>query len=61
MIIPHLFPAPASTVVKLAEHEFVRRPRLLLDAYQGFQQNVWSKTMMTGFMVKKILSSISVM
>ena len=30
-IVPHLLLAPANTVVKPAEHEFVRRPSLLLE------------------------------
>ena len=29
-IVPHLLLAPANTVVKPADHEFVRRPSLLL-------------------------------
>ena len=31
-IVPHLLLAPVSTVVQPAEHEFVRRPSLLLEA-----------------------------
>ena len=30
VIVPHLLLAPLNTVVKLAEHEFARRPSLLL-------------------------------
>ena len=33
-IVPHLLLSPLSTVVKPAEHEFVRRPRLV--AHQTF-------------------------
>ena len=32
VIVPHSLLAPVSTVVKPAEHEFVRRPSLLLEA-----------------------------
>ena len=46
-IVPHLLLAPGNTVVKPAEHEFVRRPSLLLEAQQSFQQNLESKTTMT--------------
>ena len=53
MIVPHLLLVPASTVVKPAEHEFVRRPSLLLEAWQGFQQNLESKTRITGCKVKR--------
>ena len=43
MIVSHLLLAPVSTVVKPAEHEFVRRQSLLLEA----------KTTMTGCRVKR--------
>ena len=32
VIVPHLLLAPANTVMKPAEHKFVRRPSLLLEA-----------------------------
>ena len=53
-VIVHLLLARANAVVKSAEHKFGRRPSLLLEAWQGFPQNLESKTIMTGCMVKKI-------
>ena len=45
--------APANTVVKPAEHEFVHHPSLLREAQQGFQLNLESKTTMTGCVAKR--------
>ena len=59
MIVPQLLLAPAITVVKPAEHEFVRHPSLFLEAKQGFQKNLESKTTMTGCRVRRTYPQFS--
>ena len=49
VILPHLLLAPPCTVVKPAEHEFVRHPGLTLEAFQGV-------TIMTGCMARRTCS-----
>ena len=56
VIVPHLLLAPANTVVKPAEHEFVRRPSLLLEA---FSIESWVEDNNDWLKGKENLSSIS--
>ena len=47
-IVPHLLLAPARTVVKPSEHEFVRRPSLLLGRNNSLNRILSGRQHMTG-------------